>query len=240
MKQRRQILTACLLVFGLAAGPAWALSDGIFDQARIGCSCHGGVVPPPNATTRPLILGLPSTEGYVPGETYSLQLVVIGVTVPLGTEARAGFNLEVTGWRLQALDETAVRTRHRSECEVLQSVTPCEDGTDGPSTCGVTTTAAEPDPSCRTALECFVRQCDTPGEGDCRTCRPEIVDVQATHTMTGNDFILWDILWTAPAADTGPVTFHMAGNFVNGDGRNDHDPLDVWSVAPPITVPERN
>lgn len=49
--------------------------------------------------------------------------------------------------------------------------------------------------------------------------------VWATHTATGASQSQWSLTWTAP--EGGNMTFHYAGNKVNGNRVN--DPLDQWN-----------
>src|SRR5947199_346673 len=68
------------------------------------------------------------------------------------------------------------------------------------------------------------------------------LDGQATHSapkpvgLVGTTGVgsSWDIDWVAPNAGTGPVTFYLAGNVVNGIGvQTNADQGDIWSVANP-------
>src|SRR3989454_6154537 len=68
------------------------------------------------------------------------------------------------------------------------------------------------------------------------------LDGQATHSapkpvgLVGTTGLgsSWDIDWVAPNAGTGPVTFYLAGNVVNGIGvQTNADQGDIWSVANP-------
>jgi hypothetical protein len=43
-------------------------------------------------------------------------------------------------------------------------------------------------------------------------------DQSASHTMAGNDFRQWRLIWRAPAEGTGDAVFYMSANTVNGDG----------------------
>src|SRR5438034_2214425 len=68
------------------------------------------------------------------------------------------------------------------------------------------------------------------------------LDGQATHSapkpvgLVGTTGVgsSWDIDWVAPNAGTGPVTFYLAGDVVNGIGlQTNADQGDIWSVANP-------
>lgn len=71
---------------------------------------------------------------------------------------------------------------------------------------------------------------------------------QATHSSTGgidpvadytdgNSIVVWSLTWIAPDPGAGEVSFFLAGNVVNADGRN--DPGDLWSVLEsPMVVPQ--
>src|SRR5213595_830878 len=68
------------------------------------------------------------------------------------------------------------------------------------------------------------------------------LDGQATHSapkpvgLVGTTGVgsSWDLDWVAPNAGTGPVTFYLAGNVVNGIGvQTNADQGDIWSVANP-------
>lgn len=45
------------------------------------------------------------------------------------------------------------------------------------------------------------------------------------------DSSTWEVLWTAPAAGFGPVTFYAAGNGANGDNTNDGDQIYTTSLT---------
>ena len=235
-------LGAIILVGGWAV-EARAYSGGIFGQAEAGCTCHGlgGTAAP---TTRIFITGLPDgsdppkPKGYVRGRQYDIQLVVLGVTVP---PSGAGFNLHpssgqmnVPGGDLASPDE-AVRLRRETECVLLEEATGCIPGVTG-NDCGVKTSCPPFDGS---NLAC---RCSTIN-ADCRACDDvEVFDVQASHAHPKGFPFTWNFTWTAPPEGTGPVTFHVAANVVNGDGTNGTQ--DLWNkldgdlVQPPIVVPE--
>jgi hypothetical protein len=240
-------LAALLALLGFAAGRAEALSEGIYDQARTGCTCHGIGNPLVNTTTQLKIDGLPS-GGYVPGTPYTLTVWVLGAAIPLPGQGLAaenfrGFNLEVTAGPLDPVDRS-VQTDIRSECILMQRAKACDPATN----CGVT--IESPDISCTSVGECYFRYCSTPGTSGCRACST-LLFAQATHTnlggfgpaagtpaedfTDGNNVLMWQVRWTAPDPGVGDVRFYLAGNVVNGNGSQDLG--DVWSVLPsPIVV----
>src|SRR5436305_15208614 len=95
-----------LVAAGLASARlARAYSTGITGVARPaqGCSCHGIAGTTSNTTTEVSVVGLP--DAYVPGASYHLQAWVRGIALP--APRFAGFDLEATAGRLQALDSSA-------------------------------------------------------------------------------------------------------------------------------------
>lgn len=51
----------------------------------------------------------------------------------------------------------------------------------------------------------------------------------ATHTAAGSTARAWTVVWTAPPATAGVVTFSLSANAVNGNAAP--DPLDEWATA---------
>lgn len=51
----------------------------------------------------------------------------------------------------------------------------------------------------------------------------------ATHTTAGSVARAWTVVWTAPPATAGVVTFTLSANAVNGNAAP--DPLDEWATA---------
>jgi len=43
-------------------------------------------------------------------------------------------------------------------------------------------------------------------------------DQSASHTLVGNDYRQWRLLWRAPPEETGDAVFRLSANTVNGDG----------------------
>ena len=58
-----------------------------------------------------------------------------------------------------------------------------------------------------------------------RTAEDAPLDI--SHSDTDSDGI-WEITWTAPPEDLGPVHFWVAGNSVNGDGAPGDE--DWWNI----------
>jgi hypothetical protein len=235
------IWSTVALVLVVSAGKAGAHSSGIYDQARAGCTCHGGLLD--NQVTQLQVDGLPS-GGYVSGTPYTLTIWVLGAPIPLPVfagENLRGFNLEATAGSLAPLDSSV---QLASECLLLAQVTACNPA----SSCGVRT--EDPDTTCTNGFDCYTRYCSTPGTSGCRPCST-LVFPQATHTSLngfgpaagtaaelvtdGNSVLVWRLQWTAPAAGVGDVSLYLAGNVVNGNGAADRG--DVWSALPsPIVV----
>lgn len=229
--------TAAAVLLGFTASRVEAVSSGIFDYARPGCTCHGMDNPFVKTTTQLKIDGLPD-EGYVSGKKYTLTIWVLGAAIPLpllvGLNLR-GFNLEVTAGSLAPVDGSA---QVASECQLMQTLTACNPAT----TCGVK--IENPDTPCSNSLDCFQRHCSTPGTSACRLCSM-VVSPQATHTSSngfgpesftdGNSVLMWQVQWTAPDPGVGDVDFYLAGNVVNGN--READTGDTWSVlAWPMVV----
>ena len=218
---------------------ASAFSSGIVDQAQAGCSCHGLL---PNApSTRVFILGLPDgsnplgPKGYASGQSYDIQVIVLGVAEP--SPRAAGFNLFPSAGDLQATDGTA-RVEHKTECTVMAKQIGCTTGSTA-NDCTIVDDPGCPAPQWNVANSAC-RQCPTGGT-NCRPCdATTVLDVQATHSAPSP--FLWKLRWTAPPAGTGTVKFYLAGNVVNGNGSPDSG--DLWStlgsdpLQPVITVPE--
>lgn len=57
----------------------------------------------------------------------------------------------------------------------------------------------------------------------------------ATHTSQGSGQHGWGLIWTAPPAGAGEVTFYLSANAVDGNGAA--DPGDLWNMAA-FHVPE--
>jgi hypothetical protein len=240
---RRSIHHVALVAALALALPTLALanSGGIFDQAEAGCTCHGIVANAPS--TRLFILGLPTgtdplgPSGYVPLRSYDIQVIVIGVAEP--APQAAGFNILPSAGDLQSVDGTT-RVRHSTECTRMQSETGCTPGF-ALNDCTIVNDTGCPapdwdinDPDCHKCPS-------TPPPAGCRSCdATTVIDVQATHSAP--KLLTWSLRWIAPPAGTGDVTFHLAGNVVNGNGGNDVG--DLWStlgsdpLQPLITVPE--
>ena len=69
--------------------------------------------------------------------------------------------------------------------------------------------------------------------GDCPSSFPvEFIEHSSPRTGT------WTFTWTPPDTNQGPVHFYVAGNAVNGDGRNgpqDHVYTTSYVLQPPST-----
>lgn len=226
---------------GISSG-AWANSGGICDQARdaahaaslsaAGCTCHGLGQPLPS--TRLFVQGLP--EGYVPGEAYDIQVVVLGAAAP--APRAAGFNLEPTGGTIESVD-ASTRICHTTECSVMQLEFGCLPGFPL-NDCGV---VVDPDCPSWDPDNSACTKCSPAGSGTCRSCgTTDVAPPQATQSSPG--LFTWNLRWTAPPQGSGPVAFYLAGNVVNSDGGNGAVPPDIWStlgsdpLQPVITVPE--
>lgn len=233
-------------------GELFAYSTGIFDQAQAGCTCHG--LGTNAATTRVFVFGLPDgsdptvATGYVPGRSYPIQVAAFGLsTPPLG----AGFNLwprsakrNAPGGDLATVDGTA-RLRRQTECSEMAAASGCTPG-GATNACRVVI-----DPGCSppdsyydpSNPACRICPRSTPDPGSCRPCDAvAVLDVQATHAGPHAPPFQWNLIWTAPPAGTGPVTFYLAANIVNGDGAASLE--DAWNtlgadpLQPLITIPE--
>ena len=51
----------------------------------------------------------------------------------------------------------------------------------------------------------------------------------SSHTMAGNDYRQWTVMWKAPREGTGDALFHLSANTVNGDGVETGE-LDAYNV----------
>lgn len=219
---------------------AWAWPTGICGVASDlgelgGCAaCHNLRSP----TTRLLILGLPGSDptqpGYTPGETYDITVLVIG---PPGVAA--GFNLAPSQGTLATVPgDGSAYLCHTTECSVMQAQFFCLPGLAG-NDCGV---VVDPDcPSWDSSNSACIR-CKTVTPGVCRPC-DNVLDLappEATHSEP-NPTKLWQLRWTAPPPNSGPVSFYLAGNSVvpNTTGK-----FAIWSqlgsdpTQPVIVVPE--
>jgi hypothetical protein len=64
----------------------------------------------------------------------------------------------------------------------------------------------------------------------------------ASHTLAGNDYRQWKLVWRSPKAGTGDALFHLSANSVNGDGVETGE-LDAYNMmrtysigAPQVTA----
>lgn len=55
-------------------------------------------------------------------------------------------------------------------------------------------------------------------------------------TQVGHPSGTWDILWTSPPADSGPVDFYLAGNAANNSGTNSGDYIYAISASVPEQI----
>jgi uncharacterized protein (TIGR03437 family) len=67
-------------------------------------------------------------------------------------------------------------------------------------------------------------------------CRPESPIEYAEHTLAGTrpgtrNSVTFEVDWTAPSADAGPVTFYVAANAANGDNTNFGDRIYTANLA---------
>ncbi len=69
-------------------------------------------------------------------------------------------------------------------------------------------------------------------------------ELSASHTLAGNDYRQWKVVWKAPKAGTGDALFYVSANTVNGDGVETGE-LDAYNMmrtisfgTPPATVTE--
>ena len=69
-------------------------------------------------------------------------------------------------------------------------------------------------------------------------------ELSASHTLAGNDYRQWKVVWKAPKAGTGDALFHLSTNTVNGDGVETGE-LDAYNMlrtvslgTPPAAVAE--
>jgi hypothetical protein len=240
----RRLGAVALLAAAIVLGgrpDAGANSTGIIYQAEEGCTCHGIVGDVP--TTRVFIVGLPDGSnptvpaGYVPGEAYDIQVVTLGVA---GGAPAAGYNLEPTAGDL-ATPDTDSRIVRDDECQKMSRDTGCTRGL-AANDCTIVVNANCP----AGAWDLTNPDCDKCPRNSTETCRPcdasIILSVQATHSHPKAPPFIWNLRWTAPPAGSGPVTFFLAANVVNGNGSN--DATDLWSrlgsdpLQPIITVPE--
>ncbi len=107
MKSISRSLIALLLVAPIAA---FANPEGRPGKAKTGCNpCHSSTANPVDRVCI-AIPGLPAASGYVPDTEYDVTVFVDGLGVPplgllplLGFPV-AGYDLEVTGGTLQAID----------------------------------------------------------------------------------------------------------------------------------------
>jgi hypothetical protein len=184
------------------------------------------------------ILGLPN--GYVPLRSYDIQVIVLGVAAPI--PQAAGFNLFPSAGDLQATDETA-RVERKTECTAMSRLTGCTPGS-SLNDCTIVNDPGCPAPewdASNPACDRCPLPPDEPPPSGCRPCdSTTVLDVQATHSSPSP--FTWQLRWIAPPTGTGPVTFYLAGNVVNGIGGADLG--DFWStlgsdpLQPVITVPE--
>ena len=248
MKDTIRILPLVFALAGAVALPqrASATSDGIFDVSKAeGCSCHGQgphTLPASPTVVKMLVDDQPAElfAGYEPGATYELTVWVVGPIVPF-----AGFNLIASAGSLEPVD-ASVRTIVHNECEKMARTTyppnKCNVQNGAPSN-DKCTIVDDPDcpvwdtsnPACKTCDGSVCRECDA----------TRIVDVQATHTgesalpvalpVGPSPLPFFTMTWTAPADGTAEVTFHLAGNSVDGAGGNSME-TDVWNFSDPYPI----
>jgi heme/copper-type cytochrome/quinol oxidase subunit 4 len=58
-----------------------------------------------------------------------------------------------------------------------------------------------------------------------------------SHTMAGNDFRQWTVVWKAPKEGTGDAIFHLSANTVNGDGVETGE-LDAYNQLLSVSLGE--
>ncbi len=66
---------------------------------------------------------------------------------------------------------------------------------------------------------------------------PPSEDLQSlSHTKSGGNLESrsWNIIWTAPEAESGPITIWLVGNSVNGDGVP--GPQDMWNRLSAVII----
>jgi hypothetical protein len=125
---RQTVLFSIVIANSTASG----YSFGIFDhldlrtgrnapvgKPGVGCNCHA--TPLANTVTRPVVLGLPTAEGYEGGRTYGLTVLVVGTAIP--APAFAGFSLAATHGSFAPAP--TVQVRNKTQCEELQELGQC-------------------------------------------------------------------------------------------------------------------
>ncbi|MGH7820302.1 MAG: hypothetical protein ACREQ9_11045 [Candidatus Binatia bacterium] len=251
---RKSIAAAWIAILGAAVLPglAAAYSGGVDSlvaspedptRAREGCDiggCHGsGTSPSP--TTRIVILGLPAAcslvtpdgcapgaaTGYVSGQVYPIQLMVLGATVQIGASPGvpyAGFDLEVTAGTLSSPDGSAL-VLNRTECSWVSRQTGCFPA----SSCKVLVDPACPAPTFDAINNPSCKRCPG-GTAACRPCDNLVVvgPIEATHAVFLKRGGPWNLAWTAPSEGSGDVDFLVAGNMTNGNGLPDAG--DIWNL----------
>jgi hypothetical protein len=237
-------MTFAVAMLIASVSPAHASSGGIWDRAQQGCvGCHGAGASPTYATIAECAedgscsaTAFAPEGGYVPGKTYLLRAWVIGAAPPFPVSTYtniAGFNLEVTGGSLATTDLAQIM--NFTECTTMEREFGCTPGS-ATNDCKV---VKDPDCPAFDVENAECRKCGrTMDPALCRPCDSRVVlSTQATHTSDGNKQLWWDFRWTAPVAGSGPVTFYLAGNAVNGNGVPDQ--MDMPALMAPFAIAEK-